>query len=116
MQKMLKIKSHFINRTIFAPHIFKRYRGLHQSDLRHEMPLIEIYQIMANNGTMILELKKPIFFVGMMGAGKTAVGRATISGVPFLDSDAEIEYAANMSISEIFERDGGIISARKRNK
>ena len=72
------------------------------------MPLIEIYQIMANNGTMILELKKPIFFVGMMGAGKTAVGRATadILVVPFLDSDAEIEYAANMSISEIFERDG----------
>ena len=59
-------------------------------------------------GTMILKLKKPIFFVGMMGAGKTAVGRATadILGVPFLDSDAEIEYAANMSISEIFERDG----------
>ena len=108
MQKMPKIKSHFNNRTIFAPHIFKDMLVVHQSDLRHEMPLIEFYQIMANNGTMILELKKPIFFVGMMGAGKTAVGRATadILGVPFLDSDAEIEYAANMSISEIFERDG----------
>ena len=46
--------------------------------------------------------------VGMMGAGKTAVGRAVAAklGVPFLDSDAEIEAAANMSIAEIFARDG----------
>ncbi|MEY8840544.1 shikimate kinase, partial [Cribrihabitans sp. XS_ASV171] len=46
--------------------------------------------------------------VGMMGAGKTAVGRALAArlGVPFLDSDAEIESAANMTIPEIFARDG----------
>lgn len=46
--------------------------------------------------------------VGMMGAGKTAVGRALALrlGVPFLDSDAEIESAANMSVPEIFTRDG----------
>ena len=44
----------------------------------------------------------------MMGAGKTAVGRALAArlGVPFLDSDAEIESAANMTIPEIFQRDG----------
>lgn len=43
-----------------------------------------------------------------MGAGKTAVGKALAArlGVPFLDSDAEIERAANMSIAEIFARDG----------
>ena len=43
-----------------------------------------------------------------MGAGKTAVGKALAArlGVPFLDSDAEIERAANMSIAEIFTRDG----------
>jgi len=43
-----------------------------------------------------------------MGAGKTAVGRALAQrlDVPFLDSDAEIEKAANMSIAEIFSRDG----------
>lgn len=43
-----------------------------------------------------------------MGAGKTAVGKAlaTRLSVPFLDSDAEIERAANMSIAEIFARDG----------
>lgn len=53
-------------------------------------------------------LKKTVFLVGMMGAGKTAVGKALAArlGAPFLDSDAEIEAAANMSIAEIFERDG----------
>ncbi len=44
----------------------------------------------------------------MMGAGKTAVGQALARQlqVPFADSDAEIEQAANLSISEIFARDG----------
>jgi shikimate kinase len=44
----------------------------------------------------------------MMGAGKTAVGRVLAArlGVPFLDSDAAIEEAANATISEIFARDG----------
>ena len=46
--------------------------------------------------------------VGMMGAGKTAIGAALARelSVPFLDSDAEIERAANMTIAEIFTRDG----------
>ena len=46
--------------------------------------------------------------VGMMGAGKTAVGThlARVLGVPFTDSDDEIVKAANMTIPEIFERDG----------
>ena len=53
-------------------------------------------------------LKKTVVLVGMMGAGKTAVGKALAArlSVPFLDSDAEIEKAANMTISEIFQRDG----------
>lgn len=53
-------------------------------------------------------LKKTVVLVGMMGAGKTAVGRAVAAqlDVPFLDSDEQIVKAANMSISEIFERDG----------
>ncbi|WP_170412536.1 shikimate kinase [Ruegeria atlantica] len=56
----------------------------------------------------VFELHKTVVLVGMMGAGKTAVGRALAAklGVPFLDSDAEIESAANMTIPEIFERDG----------
>ncbi len=53
-------------------------------------------------------LKKAVVLVGMMGAGKTAVGKALAVrlDVPFLDSDAEIEKAANMTIAEIFQRDG----------
>jgi len=54
------------------------------------------------------KLKKTVVLVGMMGAGKTAVGRALAAKlhVPFLDSDAEIVTAAAMSIAEIFDRDG----------
>ena len=54
------------------------------------------------------KLHKTVVLVGMMGAGKTAVGKALAQmlDVPFLDSDAEIVSAANMSIAEIFERDG----------
>ncbi|MCU0801185.1 MAG: shikimate kinase [Rhodobacteraceae bacterium] len=46
--------------------------------------------------------------VGMMGAGKTAVGTALarLLSVPFLDSDEEIVRAAQRTIAEIFERDG----------
>ncbi len=51
---------------------------------------------------------KTIVLVGMMGSGKTAVGTALarMLGVPFLDSDHEIERAAQMSVAEIFARDG----------
>ncbi|MBO6885483.1 MAG: shikimate kinase [Marivita sp.] len=57
---------------------------------------------------MQARLKKTVVLVGMMGAGKTAVGKAlaTMLHAPFLDSDAEIEKAANMTIPEIFARDG----------
>lgn len=57
---------------------------------------------------MTWRLKKTIVMIGMMGAGKTAVGTqlARVLGVPFLDSDEEIVKAANRSIAEIFERDG----------
>ena len=57
---------------------------------------------------MRARLKKTVVMVGMMGAGKTAVGKALAHALnaPFLDSDAEIEKAANMTIPEIFERDG----------
>jgi len=53
-------------------------------------------------------LNKTVVMVGMMGAGKTAVGTALARhlGVPFLDSDEEIVRAADRSIAEIFERDG----------
>lgn len=49
-----------------------------------------------------------VVLVGMMGAGKTSIGRrlANLLHVPFLDADAEIETAANLSIPEIFARHG----------
>jgi shikimate kinase len=51
---------------------------------------------------------RPLVLVGMMGAGKTTVGRrlAQRLGRRFLDSDDEIEKAANMSIEEIFASHG----------
>ncbi|MGR3342848.1 MAG: shikimate kinase [Paracoccaceae bacterium] len=57
---------------------------------------------------MALMLKKTTVLVGMMGSGKTAVGTALsrLLGVPFLDSDIEIEKAADRTIAEIFDRDG----------
>ncbi len=63
-------------------------------------------------------LKKTVAMVGMMGAGKTAIGTALARrlDVPFLDSDAEIESAANMSIAEIFERDGEPFFRAKENQ
>lgn len=51
---------------------------------------------------------RPVVLVGMMGSGKTTVGRrlATRLGLTFTDSDAEIETAAAMSIPEIFSTRG----------
>ena len=53
-------------------------------------------------------LRRTIVLVGMMGSGKTAIGKALAArlAVPFLDSDAAIEEAAALTIAEIFERDG----------
>ena len=55
-----------------------------------------------------LHIDRPIALVGMMGAGKTTVGRrlAQSLGLAFHDADAEIEEAAGMSVSELFERHG----------
>jgi shikimate kinase len=49
-------------------------------------------------------LRRTLVLVGLMGAGKTSVGKrlAALLRVPFTDSDAEIELAAGMSIPEIF--------------
>lgn len=51
---------------------------------------------------------RPIVLVGMMGAGKTSVGRrlASILGRQFLDSDHEIERAAGKSIEDFFADHG----------
>jgi shikimate kinase len=52
--------------------------------------------------------KRNIYLVGPMGTGKTAVGKslARLLGVPFIDSDAEIERAAGVDIPYIFDEEG----------
>ncbi len=50
-------------------------------------------------------LARPAVLVGLMGAGKTSVGRrlAAALAAPFVDSDEAVEAAARMSVAEIFE-------------
>jgi shikimate kinase len=51
---------------------------------------------------------RPVTLVGLMGVGKTTIGRrlATRLDLPFVDADAEIEVASGMAVSEIFARFG----------
>ncbi|WP_374531530.1 shikimate kinase [Novosphingobium sp.] len=53
-------------------------------------------------------IDRPVVLVGMMGVGKSSVGRklANLLHIPFIDADDEIERAAQMSISEIFAQYG----------
>jgi shikimate kinase / 3-dehydroquinate synthase len=51
---------------------------------------------------------RSVVLVGMMGAGKTSVGKRLAGklGLPFVDADSEIEAGAQLTISEIFDRFG----------
>lgn len=53
-------------------------------------------------------LPRTLALVGLMGAGKTAIGKrlALRLGLPFVDADEEIERAAGCTVSEFFERFG----------
>src|SRR5580698_10692010 len=52
--------------------------------------------------------RRSVVLVGMMGAGKSTIGRRLSARLrlPFLDADSEIEAAAGMSIPDIFEAHG----------
>jgi shikimate kinase len=52
--------------------------------------------------------KRLIVLVGMMGAGKSSIGRRLAGrlGIPFADADNEIETAAGMSVPDIFSTYG----------
>src|SRR5947208_6687073 len=54
-------------------------------------------------------LEQPVVLVGLMGVGKSTVGRrlAKRLGLPFVDSDSAIEDAAGYTAAEVFERYGG---------
>lgn len=56
----------------------------------------------------ILVLPKSVVLIGLMGAGKSCIGRrlAVRLGVPFVDADTEIEAAAGHTVAEIFSRFG----------
>lgn len=53
-------------------------------------------------------IDRPVVLVGMMGVGKSTIGKklAQLLGLPFFDADDEIEQAAQMSVSEIFDSFG----------
>ena len=57
-----------------------------------------------NENLLQLNLDRPIVMVGLMGAGKTSIGRmlARKLDIPFVDSDKEIESAAGCSVVDIF--------------
>src|ERR1700689_1209658 len=52
--------------------------------------------------------RRSIVLIGMMGVGKSSIGRRLGArlGVPFVDADSEIEKAAGMNIADIFARHG----------
>ena len=57
---------------------------------------------------LVQRLDRPIVLVGLMGVGKSTVGRrlARRLGLPFVDSDSAIEDASGLSAAEVFERYG----------
>jgi shikimate kinase len=65
------------------------------------------------SGTLAIAIRaaldhRSVVLIGMMGVGKSSIGRrlATRLSIPFVDADSEIEKAAGMSITDIFARHG----------
>ncbi len=57
-----------------------------------------------------LNVPRTIVLIGLMGAGKSCIGRrlGALLGLKFVDADAEIERAAGCTIEEIFDRHGEV--------
>lgn len=64
--------------------------------------------VMTAQARLLTPPTRPIVLVGLMGAGKTTVGRrlAARFGLDFVDADQEIELACGLTVAEIFERFG----------
>ncbi len=62
----------------------------------------------ARLAALAARIDRPIVLVGMMGVGKSTVGRklASVLGLPFVDADEAIVEAAKMSIAEMFDQFG----------
>ena len=60
---------------------------------------------MAEFSALKSAIDRPICLVGMMGSGKSLVGRrlAKLLDLPLIDTDSEVEKTAGIRISEIFE-------------
>jgi shikimate kinase len=74
-----------------------------------ESVLTEDAVAMPDDGALIAALgPRSVVLVGMMGSGKSSIGRrlAARLAIPFVDADSEIEQAAGMTIPEIFEQHG----------
>jgi shikimate kinase len=72
------------------------------------MQLDETMPDAATIADLARRIDRPIVLVGLMGVGKSSVGKrlANVLGLPFVDADTEIETAAKMSIPEIFDAFG----------
>lgn len=72
------------------------------------MELDETTLSAAEIAALALRIDRPLVLVGLMGVGKTSIGRKLAGhlNMPFVDADEEIERAAQMSIAEIFEQFG----------
>lgn len=72
------------------------------------MELDETTLTQAEIEALARRIDRPVVLVGMMGVGKSSVGRklSSLLHIPFIDADEEIERAAQMSIAEMFESYG----------
>lgn len=73
-----------------------------ESDIGHKAKSIDLAKLVQTLG------RRSIVLVGIMGCGKSTVGKrlAQRLGLEFIDADSEIERAANMTVSEIFAEHG----------